>query len=347
MQSEKIRPYFFLILLVGVAVLVAEIFAPFLKPLALAAVFTVVLQGLYNRILTFFGNRSNIAAFITVIVSVFLILLPLSLLSIFVGNEAHNLYVSLEGESGQSTVSQFFLRADEVFGGAIPELGAYARDVSVNIDAYTKNALQWIVANAGSIFSSISSLLLSFFIFFIALFYLLRDGKHVRQTLIKLSPLSDAEDEKVFQRLERAVNSVIRGNFMIALTQGVLTMIGFSLFGVANAVLWGTVAAVAALIPGIGTGLVFLPAIALLLFVGAVPQAIGLFIWGALAVGLVDNLLGPKLIGKGMQIHPLLVLLAVIGGLMFFGPVGIFLGPLSLSFLFALLSIYINDAKTI
>ena len=178
---------------------------------------------------------------------------------------------------------------------------------------------------AGQIFSSISSLLLSLFIFFIALYYLLRDGKRVRQMLIELSPLNDREDEGVFDRLELAVNSVIKGNLVIALVQGVLTTIGFMLFGVPNAILWGTVAAVAALIPGIGTGLVFIPAVAFLFFTGANVPAFGLFIWGALGVGLIDNFLGPKLVGSGMKLHPLLVLLSVLGGLMYFGPAGIFL----------------------
>ena len=163
--------------------------------------------------------------------------------------------------------------------------------------------------------------------------------------LIELSPLNDKEDEGVFDRLELAVNSVIKGNLVIALVQGVLTTIGFMLFGVPNAILWGTVAAVAALIPGIGTGLVFIPAVAFLFFTGANVPAFGLFIWGALGVGLIDNFLGPKLVGSGMKLHPLLVLLSVLGGLMYFSPAGVFLGPLSLSLLFALLSIYAHISR--
>ncbi len=345
MQSEKLRPYFLMIVLGVAIVLTALIFSPFLKPLALAAVFAVVLQGLYRRISKLLGGWPSIAALLTVIVSVLLILLPLSLVAVLVGNEAKEVYFSLEQGNGRSTISQAFLRIDESFGGRIPGLGDFARDASANVDTYTREALQWITGHAGDIFSSISSLLLSSFIFFIALYYLLRDGKRVRQMLIELSPLNDKDDEGVFDRLEHAVNSVIKGNLTIALVQGVLTMIGFTLFGVPSAILWGTVAAVAALIPGIGTALVFIPAVAFLFFTGATPQALGLLAWGTLAVGLIDNFLSPKLIGSGMHLHPLLVLLSVLGGLMFFGPIGIFLGPLSLSLLFALLSIYADVSR--
>lgn len=340
MQIQTLRPYFLMLFLVGAFSLTAAIFWPFLKPLALAAVFAVVLNGLYERISKLLGGWPSTAAFLTVIISVFLILLPLSLIGVLVGNEAHTLYISLEAEGGRSAIAQMMSNVDTTFGGGIPGLGEFSRDASANIDTYTKEALQWITGHAGEIFSGVSQLLLSLFIFFIALYYLLRDGKRVRQILIELSPLSDREDRGVFDRLELAINSVIKGNLMLALTQGVLTTIGFSLFNVPSAILWGTVAAVAALIPGIGTGLVFLPAVAFLFFTGANISALGLLVWGLLGVGLIDNLLGPKLVGRGMQLHPLLVLLSVLGGLMYFGPAGIFLGPLSLSLLFALLSIY-------
>ncbi len=346
MQTQQIRPYFLILFLLVAFALTLAVFWPFLKPLALAAVFAVVLQGLYQKVSKLLGDLPSVAALLTVIVSVFLILLPLSLVGVLVGNEARGLYLSLEEGSARNTVAELVLRVDETFGKAVPGLGEFSRNISTNIDAYAKDALQWIAGHAGDIFSSISRLLLAFFVFFIALYYLLRDGKRVRQILIELSPLSDREDTGVFDRLELAVNSTIRGNLVIALIQGVLSTVGFLLFGVPNAFLWGTVAAVAALIPGIGTALVFIPIIIFLFSIGATPQAFGLLLWGALAVGLVDNLLGPRIIGRGMKLHPLLVLLSVLGGLMYFGPAGIFLGPLVLGLLFALLSIYADVSRS-
>ncbi len=334
-----------MLFLVGAFALTVAIFWPFLKPLALAAVFAVVFQGLYRRISKMLGGWPSTAAFFTVIVSVFVILLPLSLVGVLVGNQAHDLYVSLEVGEGQNVIAQMVQRADETFGDSVPGFEAFSRNVSVDLNTYTKEVLQWITSHAGDIFSSVSQILLSFFIFFIAFYYLLRDGKRVRQILIDLSPLNDTEDEGVFDRLELAVNSIIKGNLTLALIQGVLTTIGFMIFGVPNALLWGTIASVAALIPGIGTGLVFFPAVVILFFIGATIPAFGILVWGALGVGLIDNLLGPKLVGDGMKLHPLLVLLSVLGGLMYFGPVGIFFGPLSLSLLFSFLSIYTHVSR--
>ena len=345
MQTERLRPYFLILFLVAAFALTVAVFWSFLKPLALAAVFAVVLQGLHQRISRFLGGWPSTSALLTVIMSVVLILLPLSLIGVLVGNEARSLYLSLEQGGGQSALAGLFSSVDETISRIAPGLGGFSQDLSTNIDTYAKEALQWVTGHAGEIFSSISRLLLAFFVFFIALYYLLKDGKRVRQMLIELSPLSDREDAGVFDRLELAVNSTIRGSLVIALVQGILSTVGFLLFGVPNAILWGTVAAVAALIPGIGTALVFIPIVIFLFSVGATTPAVGLLIWGSFAVGLVDNLLGPKLIGRGMKLHPLLVLLSVLGGLIFFGPAGIFLGPLTLSLLFALLSIYADLSR--
>jgi predicted PurR-regulated permease PerM len=340
-MTGAFRLYFLVACILGALFLTSAVLLPFLKPLALAAVFAVVLRGVYTTISKWLGGWPSVSALLTVLVSVFVILLPLSLVGTLVANEARSLYASLENAGGsRSVASQMLLDADTVLGNRIPGLSAAAQDASAHVDEYTKEALQWVTQNAGGIFSGLSRLLLAFFIFFIALYYLLRDGARARHLLMTLSPLDDTEDAWILGRLERAINSVIRGNLSIALLQGILTTIGFSLFGVPSAILWGTVAAVAALIPGVGTGLVLFPAIAFLFFIGATPQAIGLLIWGVLAVGLIDNFLGPKLVGRGMDLHPLLVLLSVLGGLSLFGPSGIFLGPLAVSLLVALLSIY-------
>lgn len=346
-QIEKFRPYFLLISLSGAFLLSLAVFAPFLKPLALAAVFSVVLHKLFDRIVKVLHGWESTAALITVLVGVVMILVPLSLIGVLVSNEAGVLYSSLEGAGGGRTViAEMILTANETYGGVVPGLSTLAQHASANVDTYTKQLLEWITGNAGGIFSGVSNLLLSFFIFFIALYYLLRDGKQVRALLIELSPLSDRDDTRIFDKLELAVNSVIKGNLAIALVQGVMTTVGLMLFGVPSALLWGSVAALAALIPGIGTGLVILPIVGYLLFIGATGSAVGLLVWGSVGVGLIDNLLGPKLVGRGMNLHPLLVLLSVLGGLAYFGPAGIFLGPLTVSLLFALLSIYTDLSRT-
>jgi predicted PurR-regulated permease PerM len=174
---------------------------------------------------------------------------------------------------------------------------------------------------------------------------LLRDGQKLKAAVVSLSPLSDADNEFIARKLERAINSAVKGNILIALIQGVLTTAGFLIFGVPSALLWGSLAAIAALIPGIGTALVLAPAIVFLFLAGEMVSGIGLTLWGMTAVGLIDNFLGPKFVGRGVQLHPLIILLSVLGGVGFFGPIGFLLGPLIISLLFALIDIYFANSK--
>lgn len=340
MNAKVLQSYFLLFLIVVSFVLTFFIFRPFLVVLVLAAVFAVILQPLYRGILARMHGSPGLAAFATMLISVVCILVPLTFVTVQIAGEAQRLYISLSDGSGETYLGAVLQRANDVIAQYVPSLALSGADLSTSVDQYVKDGLAWVVQNLGGAFGGVTRLLLGLFIFLIALYYFLRDGMRLRQIIIDISPLADTDDKIVFARLNLAVNSVIRGSLMIALIQGVLTSIGFALFGVPHSILWGVVATFAALIPGIGTSLVLAPGVAYLFVIGTTPMAIGLLIWSVVAVGLIDNFLGPRLVGKGMQLHPLVVLLSVFGGLALFGPVGVFLGPLCISFLFALLSIY-------
>lgn len=345
MKMNTLQPYFLITLIAVSSVLTFFIFRPFIVVLVLAIVFAVVLQPLYKSVLRRMSASPGLASLITMLISVVCILIPLTFITIQISDEAKNLYASITNGGGETYINTIIKSVGGVTAQYFPSLALSGADLSASVDQYIKDGLAWLVHNLGGAFGGIARLLLSLFIFLIALYYFLRDGEKLKRTIIDVSPLRDTDDNAVLTRLEQAINSVIRGSLTIALIQGVLTGIGFAFFGVPNSILWGVVAALAALIPGIGTSLVLAPGIAYLFVIGATTPAIGLLIWSVVAVGLIDNLLGPKLVGKGMKIHPLIVLLSVFGGLAFFGPAGIFLGPLCASLLFALISIHPNSSK--
>ncbi len=345
MNEKTLRPYFLLALIAVSFALVFFIFRPFLVPLVLAAVFASVLQPLYRVLFRHMQSVPGLASFTAMLIAVVCILIPLTLISVQITSDAQNLYSSLSGGEGKLYLDTAAGYANDTVSRYAPSLALSPAELSASVDQSMKDGLSWLVQNLGGAFGGAARTLLSVFVFLIALYYLLRDGARLKQVIIEMSPLADTEDKVVFARLELAVRSVIRGSLMIALIQGILTGIGFAFFGVPNSILWGVAAAFAALIPGIGTSLVLAPGVAYLFIIGAVTPAVGLLLWSVLAVGLIDNFLGPKLVGRGMQLHPLLVLLSVFGGLVFFGPAGIFLGPLCTSLLFALLSIYQHVSK--
>lgn len=345
MNAKWLQSYFLVALIAASSIVAFSIFRPFLIALALAVIFATVLHPLYQGILHRISGSPGLAAFITMMIAVVCILGPLTLITTKIAGDAEHLYGALSDGGGRTYLDTVFQYVNDRAAQYTPSLALSASDLSVSVDQYIKSGLQWLIQNLGGAFGGAARFIVSLFIFLVALYYLLRDGVKLKQALIQMSPLADADDEVVFARLGLAIHSVIRGSLIIALIQGVLTGIGFALFGVPNSVLWGVVAAVAALIPGIGTSLVLIPGIAYLFIIGATTPAIGLFVWSIIAVGLIDNFLGPRLVGRGMQLHPLVVFLSVFGGLALFGPVGVFLGPMCISLLFAFLSIYQHIAR--
>jgi len=333
MERSKLQLIFFLAMMGVTLILTFFIFRPFLAPLVVAATFAVIFQPMHRRVEKALPHSPSAAALISVVAVALILLIPLTLFGLQIFREAQQLFHTLS-EGGAGSLP------DKLPEGIRGQITTLSPNFSLDLERVGRQALDWIMQNLNNIFSSLFGTVLSFFLFLISLFYFLRDGKSFTQYLKILSPLSDRQDEKILSRLFVAVNSVIKGALSIALIQGFLTGIGFWIFGVPNPVLWGSTAAIAALVPNIGTALVLVPAIGFLYLNGEVAQAIGLGIWSITAVGLIDNILGPYLINRGVKIHPLLILLSVIGGLGLFGPVGFLLGPLIISLLFALIDIH-------
>lgn len=309
------------------------LFQPYLYALFLAAILRIVCAPLHAKILSLTGERQNVAAFLSVLTMLIFIILPLSLAVFFLFDDVGRFYSRIVSGGGDfSFVENIFSPVRDFIRNFIP-------DFSADPVAYAREGLSFVVAHIGSVFSRFVSLVFNFFLMLLALFYLFRDGSRFRKYIVVLSPLSNRYDESILNRLTEAVSSVVKGSLLVALIQGVLAGGGFAIFGVPNPVLWGAVATIAALVPNFGTMLVLLPAIAFLFWSGHVMPAVGLLLWSSV-VGLVDNLLAPHLMTRGLRVHPLLILLSVLGGFALFGPLGFLAGPVLVTFLITLLDMY-------
>jgi len=339
--QRTVENTFFFAVLIGVGYLLYVIFSPYLSALFIAIVLAVIFEPLHKRILNACGNRKAIAAFLSVIVVLFAILLPLSIIAVLLFEESVSLYGSITSNGGAFSYIDAQLN---IFERYLEHL-APALTFDFEVQTYAKQILGWIVGNINSYLSTIMGFLVNSFIMVLATYFLFKDGPELRREVVKLSPFSDEYDEKILDRLAIAINSGIKGIFTIAILQGFLTGVGFAVFGLPNPVLWGLIASFAALVPTIGTGIITIPAGAYLLFHGSISAGIGMLIWGVLLVGLIDNLLRPVLIERGIQIHPFLILLSIFGGLVLFGPIGVLAGPIVVAFTFALLDMYPHIVK--
>jgi predicted PurR-regulated permease PerM len=316
---------------------------PFLAPLLVAAATAVILHPIYAHIKKYLHiktPRSFIASLVTVVLFLLVVIIPVFLVTGKIYTEIQGLYALLIDESGRSqlidSLNSFSQGISNMLFGIFP---AYSFD-SLNITEFLKSALEWVFANLDRVFGGLAKVAGYAFVFLLALFYFLKDGRLIVKNFISWSPLLDTHDEFITHTLKKAIQSVFAGTVVVSLIQGLLTGLGFALFGIPAPAVWGSVAAVAAFIPGIGTSLVLIPGIIYLGVFNGIGPAIGLLVWGIIAVGLVDNILGPFLIKRGINVHPFIILISVLGGLVVFGIIGFLLGPLILALLFALLEIY-------
>lgn len=330
--SRVVEYVFFFGLLALAGYMVWLIMAPFLSALALAAIIVTICYPLYDRIKNHVPkNNSSVAAFLSTMFVLVVIVIPIVLISSLVIREIVSFYQELD--SGGLSIQESLDGIEDVVQTYIPGF-------DIDLTEQVKFSAQWFTGNLGAIFAGTVSTVFAFFIALIGSFYFFRDGKELLQLMIKVSPLPDEEDRIIFERLVKAVRAVATGTVFVALIQGSLVAIGFSFFGIERAILFGSIAAVGALMPGIGTTIVTAPAIIYLFATGDVVNAVGLLIWSVLIVGLVDNLVGPYLMGRGNNMHPFIILISVLGGISLFGPIGFIIGPVVVTLFLVLLEIY-------
>ncbi|MEI8130664.1 MAG: AI-2E family transporter [bacterium] len=334
-QYPKSELYFLFALLVCCIVLTFFIFKPFLYVGILALVGATVFHPIYTRLLGMTNDKKGISAFLVTVFVLCLVVIPLGFFAVQMVREATILYSSL-ATGGLTQASVFLTRVMQNIGREF--LGS--TQVTFNIDQYIKSGLDFLIQNIGFVFSNVLALLGGGIIFFVSLYYFFKNGENLLDTVQAVSPLRTEYNEKIFTKVRISIVSVVQGSLFVAVLQGLFAGLGFLVCGVPSALLWAGVAMFAALIPGIGTSLVVLPAVAYLYLTGNPIHAIFLLVYGLIVVSLIDNVLKPKLIERGMLIHPFFILLSAIGGIFFFGPIGFLLGPLVLGFLFVILELY-------
>ncbi|HNU96597.1 MAG TPA: AI-2E family transporter, partial [Candidatus Magasanikbacteria bacterium] len=323
-------------ILVGVLVL-----WPYFSALVLAGVFAIACEPIFKKIL--FAVRYRwIASLLTVLFVLIVILVPVAFFGTLVFGEAQQIYMSIEEQGSIGSGQGLLVFINEKISALIPVGWG-----NINVENYINSVVSWLVTNLGLVFSTIAQGVLTFALSLFVLFYFFKDEQKIKNFIIEYNPLSQKNALLIIDKIRNSVNSVIRGSLVVAILQGIVTGIGFAIFGISNPALWGGVAVFAALVPTFGTSLIIIPAILYLWLSGGVGYALGLLVWGMVAVGLLDNFLGPQLVKRGTHIHPLLILLSVLGGVSFFGPLGFILGPLVFSLLFAMLEIYKAVSKDI
>lgn len=329
-NAIKFRTAFVLLLVLGVSLLFLAVAWPFLKPLLLGAMLAGLCRPLYLWVTRLMRGRKSLAAIITLLILFVLVAGPLSAFIGVVVQQALGVSNHALPWVQEHLGSASAFNAHDWLVQRFPSLASYVPEQEKITDAVARIAQatgSFLVGGATQLTAGTASFLLNLFVMLYAMFFFLRDGGIILEKIFYFTPLDHEDEVRVLERLTSVTRATIRGTLAIGVIQGALAGFAFWVAGIDGAAFWGTVMAVLSVVPGIGAALVWGPAVIYLFIVGQTWTAILLLAWCAAAVGTIDNLLRPRLVGKDAKMPDLLIFIGTLGGLFVFGPIGFIVGP--------------------
>lgn len=336
---------FFILGALAVALYFAwKVFRPFFSAIAIAAILDVIFYPLYVRLGAAFGGRRALAAAVCVFIVVLCFILPLLVMGLLFTKQSLDLYQVLNAkalDAGFDSIMRFrnWDAVESWLAAHAPWLDVQALNLKGVFLNFLRKVSGFGVALGTAVASNFLTALATFAVVLFSLFFFLLDGGAFGRWVSGLVPLNQEHQQALVRTFIRIVKSAVLGSGLIALAQGFLGGVAFSLVGM-RGVLWGTVMAFTSLVPVVGTTIVWVPASIVQLAQGHIGSGIFLLVWGVVVISAVDNLIRMFVIKGPTRIHPLLIFFSVLGGIKLAGMLGVVLGPLVLAMVQALLEIY-------
>jgi predicted PurR-regulated permease PerM len=331
---------FALIALLLVGYLLYLVLAPFFAPLAWALFIAFLLHPLHAWLTRRLRRRPTLSAALLTLATFLLVIGPLAALGAAFGAQVGDLARKAQAFAAEHKPADLYDLT------SLPVVGPAAAWLQENAGISLAQFQAWAVEGAQAILKSLGALgraaflgalgtVIGFALMMFMLFFAIRDGQRMADTVRALLPATEADKARLFTHLASVTRALVYGSGVTALVQGALVGIGFAFVGLPSPVVFGVLAALAALVPLAGTPVVWVPAVLVLAAQDRWYAALFLLIWGGFVV-TIDNFLRPWLVSGRAQIDALTVFIGVLGGVSAFGPIGVFLGPLVLALAIAL-----------
>ncbi|MFN3375307.1 MAG: AI-2E family transporter [Burkholderiaceae bacterium] len=330
MNPSTLQNRTFLSLLILVTLAFGAILWPFHGAVFWAVVLAILFTPLYRRLLRRMPGKPNLAALCTLAVCLVIVIIPVIVIILTLLQEATTIYERMR--SGQLN---FGLYLQQI----IAALPAWAANLLDRFDLTTVAQLQqklstvsvqigqFIATRALSIGQNTLEFLMGFGVMLYLLFFLLRDGAGLIQRIGEATPLDTHHKRQLVSKFATVIQATVKGNIVVAASQGALGGMIFWFLGIQGPVLWGVLMAFLSLLPAVGAGLIWMPVAIYFLATGAVWQGLVLTAFGVGVIGLVDNILRPILVGKDTKMPDYVVLISTLGGMSLFGITGFVIGP--------------------
>lgn len=343
MVKNNLENRSFILLLALVSVAFVWLLLPFYSAIFWGTILALIFQPMQRYFEGRFGQRRSLAALVSLLVILLMVIFPVALLAAGLVQEGTSIYQRID--SGSLNFGSYL----EQVINALPD---FARELLVRFGLTDISSVKSRIsegATAGSQFLATKAfrigqntfqVLISFAIMLYLLFFLLRDGRSVAADVRRAIPLGELYKQHLIAKFTTVVKATVKGNIAVAAVQGVLGGFIFWVLGLQGVLLWGVLMAVLSLLPAVGAIIIWGPVAIYFFATGNIWQAVVLTVFGALVIGLADNVLRPILVGKDTKLPDYVVLISTLGGLSLFGLNGFVIGPLIAALFIAAWSLY-------
>ncbi|MEP4380067.1 MAG: AI-2E family transporter [Alphaproteobacteria bacterium] len=338
---KRYRAAFVLAFTIVVCLAFAGLIRNFLLAVLMAVIFSALLHPLYTKVRTGLRVHPSVASGLVIAIVATAVGIPVLAITGLVASEA--LAIS-------KAVSPWIENQVRTPGSVALDLPAwlpfhdqlepYKTQIIAKLGELAGGAGQFLFNSIRDATRGTVTVLLNLFVFFYAMFFFLMRGPDLLDSALRYLPLDSDDRDGLIDRGLTVTKATLKSILVIGVLQGLLVGLAFWVLGIQGAAFWGTAVLIFSAIPGLGSAIVWVPAVIYLFSVGQTFAAIGLLVWGVLVVGLVDNILRPWMVGEETQIPDLLVLLSIFGGIAAFGVVGIVVGPILAAVFLTTLQIY-------
>jgi predicted PurR-regulated permease PerM len=309
--------------------LLYRVLAPFLASIAWAVILGMLFTPLHRRLLVRLRFRRTTAALVMTLLVILVIVIPATVTSVVIarhavkGVSAIGDAISNLGQSPESlTQHPLFLALEERVSQYVDLNRA---DVQSALLKTLQNVSRRLLDFSTSAIRNVATLFFGLFVMLFTLYYIFKDGEGATRFIEGIHPM--IRQTRLFHTLEELTITTFYAGFVNAAVQGALAGLAYAVLGVPSALFWASITAFMSFIPFMGATSIWLPVALWLGFSASWPKALGMILWGTLVVSMSDNFIKPALISGRMNLHPLMVFFAVLGGILFIGPIGLILGP--------------------
>lgn len=315
-NNENIQRTFFVVLLVFVTIAFVWLIRGFMQPIFWAVALAIVFYPAHKLIEEKLPKRPNIAAGLSIVTVLLVVVLPIIGIAAAVTREAGALYQQLR--TGDFDLSAIFTNLAERLPqveSALQRTGIYPERISEQLSSIAATVSGFLANWALELGQDTLRTAIFFFLMLYLLYFFLKDGHRILDGLVHALPLGDNRERALLARFEEVSRATIKGSLVIGVVQGAIGGIAFAVLGLGAPALWGVLMALLSIVPAIGPALVWVPAVIILLLSDRIIAGLILFLIGAVIISLVDNLLRPVLVGRDTRMPDYLILLSTLGGL--------------------------------